>query len=98
MRHADNRGLRETLYRAWVTRASDQGANPSGTTATTSRRFWRCVTRLQASSAFDNYAEYSLATKMAGSTREVIDFLRELAARSGLRPRKRLPNSPSLPA
>ena len=31
---------------------------------------------------FDNYAEYSLATKMAASTDEVIAFLRELAARS----------------
>jgi oligopeptidase A len=31
---------------------------------------------------FDNFAEYSLATKMAGSTAEVIEFLRELAART----------------
>ena len=29
MRHADDRGLREALYRAWVTRASDQGTDPA---------------------------------------------------------------------
>ena len=28
MRHADNRGLRESFYQAWVTRASDQGQKP----------------------------------------------------------------------
>ena len=28
MRHADDRGLRENFYRAWVTRASDQGGKP----------------------------------------------------------------------
>ena len=31
---------------------------------------------------FDNYAEYSLATKMANSNEEVLDFLRELATHS----------------
>jgi oligopeptidase A len=31
---------------------------------------------------FDNYADYSLATKMAASTGEVLEFLNELASRS----------------
>jgi oligopeptidase A len=82
MRHADNRKLREAMYRAWVTRASDECGNSdwdnSGNIETI------LAARFEAARlvGFDNYAEYSLATKMAGSTTEVIGFLRELADHS----------------
>ena len=82
MRFADNRALRENFYHGWVTRASDEGANPDWDNSANIRRILEL--RLEASElvGFANYAEYSLATKMAASTDQVIDFLKELAARS----------------
>ena len=82
MRHADDRALRETLYRAWVTRASDEGADPQWDNS--DRIAEILALRHEAASlvGFSNYAEYSLATKMAGAPEEVIAFLRELATRS----------------
>jgi oligopeptidase A len=82
MRHADDRGLRETFYRAWVTRASDQGANPEWDNGTNIESILALRYEAAKLVGFDNFAEYSLATKMAASTNEVIDFLRELAART----------------
>lgn len=82
MRLADNARLRETLYRAWVTRGSDQGDHPEWDNS----ELIEVIMALRFEAArlvgFDNYADYSLATKMADSSEEVIDFLRELAARS----------------
>lgn len=82
MRHADKRPLRETLYRAWATRASDQGDSPEWDNS----RNIESILALRYETAqlvgFDNFAEYSLATKMANTTTEVIDFLRELARQS----------------
>ena len=90
MRHAEARDLRETLYRAWVTRASDQGDDPaldnSGNIDTILALRYEAARLV----GFDNYAEYSLATKMAGSTGEVMAFLDELAARSREAARKQL--------
>jgi oligopeptidase A len=80
--HADSQPLRVDFYRAWVTRASSLGAKPER---------WDngplideiLALRHEASEllGFSNYAELSLATKMAGSTREVLDFLEDLAVR-----------------
>ena len=82
MRLADNGKLREAMYRAWVTRGSDQGDNPEWDNS----ELIEAILALRYEAAqlvgFDNYADYSLATKMADSSAEVIDFLRELAARS----------------
>ena len=82
MRHADKPKLREQMYRAWVTRGSDQGENPewdnSGLIETIMALRYEAAQLV----GFNNYADYSLATKMAKSTDEVIGFLRELAARS----------------
>ena len=81
MTHAESRGLRETFYRAWSTRASDQGDTAFDNSANIAR-----ILQLRHKAAklvgFENYAEYSLATKMAVETAEVIDFLRELALRT----------------
>ena len=82
MRHADNRSLRERFYRAWVTRASDQGDNPDWDNSSNIETILALRFEAARLVGFDNYAEYSLATKMAASTDEVIAFLRELAARS----------------
>ncbi|MGA8204213.1 MAG: M3 family metallopeptidase [Woeseiaceae bacterium] len=82
MRHAESRELRETLYRAWVTRASDRGGNPAWDNSANIDRILALRFEAARLVGFDNYAEYSLATKMAGSTDEVLNFLRELATRS----------------
>ena len=82
MRHADKPKLREQMYRAWVTRGSDQGNHPEWDNS----ELIEIILALRHEAAqlvgFDSYADYSLATKMANSSDEVIGFLRELATRS----------------
>ena len=82
MRHADDRGLRESLYRAWVTRASDQGDNSEWDNSDNLETILALRHEAAQLVGFDTFAEYSLATKMASSTEEVIGFLRELADRT----------------
>jgi len=82
MRHADKQGLREAFYRAWVTRASDQGENPDWDNSENIREILSLRHEASGLVGFGNYAEYSLATKMAGSTDAVISFLHELASRT----------------
>jgi oligopeptidase A len=82
MRHAENRGLREALYRGWVTRGSDQGADPAWDNSANIDRILALRFEAAALVGFDNYAEYSLATKMAASPADVIAFLTDLARRS----------------
>lgn len=90
MRFADSRSLRERVYRGWVTRASDQGTNPDWDNSGNIERILelrRAAARLV---GFANYAEYSLVTKMAASTDQVIEFLEALAARSRTAARREL--------
>ena len=82
MRHADNRKLRETMYRAWVTRGSSEGGKPEWDNSENIETIMALRHEAANLVGFDSYADYSLATKMAESTDEVIGFLRELAARS----------------
>ena len=84
MTHADDRNLRETLYRAYVTRASefDKYTNAKGESLNNADIMSQ-ILQLRAQKAkllgFDNYAEVSLSTKMADSVAEVETFLRDLA-------------------
>jgi oligopeptidase A len=80
--HADNRGLRERYYEAWSTRASDQGGNDAWDNSTNIRKILALRHRAAQLTGFNNYAEYSLATKMAARTADVLDFLAELASRT----------------
>jgi oligopeptidase A len=82
MTYAHNRGLRETFYRAWATRASDQGTNPEWDNTGNIEKILALRHEAAQLVGFANYAEYSLATKMARTPKEVLDFLRELAVRS----------------
>jgi oligopeptidase A len=79
--YADDRALRETLYRANAIRASEFGDAALDNSAAIER-----ILALRAELAgllgFASYAEYSLATKMAQSPDEVLGFLRDLAARA----------------
>ena len=82
MTHAESRGLRETFYHAWVTRASDQGADPAWDNTENIRKILALRHEAAQLVGFDNFADYSLATKMAATTDEVVTFLRELAERT----------------
>ncbi|MBN8799844.1 MAG: oligopeptidase A, partial [Stenotrophomonas nitritireducens] len=79
--YADNRALRETLYRAHAVRASEFGdaALDNGGNID---RILVLRTELAALLGFDSYAEYSIATKMATDAGQVLGFLRDLAARA----------------
>jgi oligopeptidase A len=81
MQYAASRPLRERLYHAYVTRASELGASQWNNSEIIAR-----ILALRAEIAtllgFNNYAEVSLATKMAESPREVIDFIEGLVAKS----------------
>ncbi len=81
MQYAHHRGLRETLYRAYTTRASEFGPPERDNTA-----LMRELLELRQEEAqllgYANYAEVSLAPKMAQSPQQVMDFLRDLAQRA----------------
>ena len=85
MTHADDRALRETLYRAYVTRASefDTHSNDKGDSLNNADIMAQ-ILQLREQKAhllgFNNYAEVSLSKKMADSVTQVESFLRNLAA------------------
>lgn len=81
--YADNRGLRERVYWAYQTRASDQGPN-AGTWDNGARIEQILALRHEAAQllGFANAVEESLATKMAASPAEVMEFLHDLATRA----------------
>jgi oligopeptidase A len=81
LQYADNRGLRELMYREYVTRASEFGKTEWNNTPLIEEilRLRRDMARLL---GFGSYAEYSLAPKMAQSPQQVLDFLNELTVRA----------------
>ncbi len=83
MLYADSSELREEMYRAYNTKASDQGPN-AGEFDNAAHIDEMLALKQEASSllGFSSYAERSLATKMASSTEQVTQFLRDLAKRS----------------
>ena len=87
MTHADDRVLRETLYRAYVTRASefDTHSNDKGDTLNNADIMAQ-ILKLREQKAhllgFNNYAEVSLSKKMADSVTQVESFLRNLATQA----------------
>ncbi len=83
MMYADNRELRAEMYQAFTTRASDQGPN-AGKWDNTAIMSELLTLRgeLARLLGFANYAELSLATKMADKTEQVVSFLTDLAAKS----------------
>lgn len=83
MSHACNRALREEMYRAHSTRASDQG--PQAGTYDNAAVMDEILALRHAQArllGFASYAEKSLATKMARDVDEVTTFLRDLADRA----------------
>ncbi len=81
--YADNRELRREMYEAYATRASDRGPDAGKWDNSEIMHQLLALRHEQAQLLdFDNYAERSLARKMARSGQEVMDFLLDLAARS----------------
>ena len=82
IQYADNRELREQIYRAYVTRASelsDEGKFDN--TANVEQTLANALKTAKLLS-FKNYAELSLATKMADTPEQVLNFLHDLARRA----------------
>lgn len=81
MKHADDRELRKTVYCAYITRASELDGGQFDNTV----NITRCLQIAQEEAkllGFSDYAELSLATKMAESPQQVLDFLNDLAQRA----------------
>ncbi len=87
MQYAARRELREQMYRAYVTRASELGNPEFDNTALITQ-----ILRLRHEAAqllgYANHAEVSLVPKMAQTPRQVLDFLDDLAAKALLYARK----------
>lgn len=83
MTYAEDRALRQELYTAYSTRASDQGPNAgqfdNGPVMVEILDLRHELAKLL---GYANYAELSLATKMAESVAQVTGFLHDLAKRS----------------
>ncbi|MEQ6342413.1 MAG: oligopeptidase A [Gammaproteobacteria bacterium] len=81
--YADNRALRREVYEAYVTRASDEGPNAGRWDNTViMEKILQLRHEVAQLLGFANYAERSIATKMAASTAQVMEFLHDLARRS----------------
>jgi len=81
LQYCSNRSLREEMYRAYTTRASEFGPDNLDNTSLITR-----ILELRQEAArmlgFDSYAQVSLEPKMAESPAQVLDFLGELATRA----------------
>ncbi|WP_031437584.1 oligopeptidase A [Methylobacter tundripaludum] len=91
MTYADNRELRREHYEAFATRASDQG--PHAEQWDNSENMEKILALRHEKArllGFNNYAELSLATKMAEKPDDVTHFLEDLADRSWRHARKDL--------
>ena len=83
MQYADNASLREEIYGAYVTRASEKGPNAGQfDNSEIMNKILQYRTEKAKLLGFESYAHYSLATKMAENTNEVLDFLNNLIERT----------------
>jgi oligopeptidase A len=78
--YCENRELRQEIYEAYTTRASDMGPH-AGQWDNTALITEILALRVELAKllGYSNYAELSLATKMAASTEQVLNFLSDLA-------------------
>lgn len=79
MTYAEDRALRETLYKAYTTRASDQSEQREFDNTEVMQEILSLRQEMAALLGFNNYAELSLASKMAPDVASVQTFLAELA-------------------
>lgn len=91
MTYCENRELREEMYRAFATRASELGPNAGKWDNTdVMQEILTLRVELAHLLGFNTYTELSLATKMADTPQQVIDFLESLAKRSKTQGEKEL--------
>ncbi len=81
MQYADNRGLREALYRAYATRAAEFG-KPEWDNTALIKEIVGLRRELGQLLGFGSFAEYSLEPKMAESPQQVLQFLGDLATKA----------------
>ena len=81
LQYADYRALRELLYRAYATRASEFG-KPEWDNTGLIKEILQLKREAAQLLGYRNYAEMSLATKMADSPQQVVEFLDTLARRA----------------
>jgi len=83
MTYANSTSLREEIYRAYISRASDVGCTSK---EYDNQQVMSDILKLRGELAqllgFENYSELSIESKMVGSAEEVVGFLDELVIRS----------------
>jgi oligopeptidase A len=89
MQYANDRALREAMYRAYATRASANAAAPADAAERSALDNTPVIDNLLALRleearllGYRNFAEVSLVAKMADTPEQVIEFLRDLAERA----------------
>ncbi|MGA9395261.1 MAG: M3 family metallopeptidase [Azonexus sp.] len=85
MQYAENRELRARMYRAYATRAAEApegSSKPQWDNTPIIQRMLELRQEDATMLGFNNYAEVSLAPKMADTPAQVLTFLRELAAKA----------------
>ncbi|WP_295708454.1 M3 family metallopeptidase [uncultured Neisseria sp.] len=82
IQYADNRELREQIYRAYVTRASELADEGKFDNTANLEQTLANALKTAKLLGFKNYAELSLATKMADTPEQVLNFLHDLARRA----------------
>ncbi len=88
---ADNETLRKEIYTAYNTRASDQGPHDKKyDNAELMDEILALRVEKAALVGFDSYAKLSVETKMVENPQQVVDFLRDLAARALPQARKEM--------
>jgi oligopeptidase A len=78
---AESRALRRAFYEAWSTRASDQGPTAGRwDNSAVMQQILKLRHEIARILGFASYAQYALATRMARSVEEVMQFLHQLGA------------------
>ncbi|SFV89144.1 Oligopeptidase A [hydrothermal vent metagenome] len=83
MAYADNRDLREEVYKAYISRASEVGITDKKLdNKATMDEILALRQEMAGILGFENYAQYSIAAKMVESENQVINFLKDLVVQS----------------
>ena len=82
IQYGENRALRELMYTAYTTRASELGAKPEHDNTALMAQLLALRQEEATLLGMRSYAELSLVPKMAKSPAQVIGFLRDLAQRA----------------
>ncbi|MBF7688510.1 M3 family metallopeptidase [Acinetobacter rathckeae] len=77
--YAEDRALREALYKAYCTKASDQGSDPALDNTAIIEEILQLRQEKSELLGFKNFAEFSIAEKMAPDAKTVHEFLLDLA-------------------